>query len=113
MEPSIAEFLDAVAEMLTTQGTTSRDLLALQFDARTGDVKVLTRSTSHLEGYPELSQIIEMIVAACVEDRIGVGHLRRISFLEDAVTFEWSRGAGQSEVYMYPIEEVPPAETRH
>jgi len=113
MEPSIAEFLEAVAEMLTAQGTTSRDLLALQFDAKTGDVKVLTRPTSHLEGYPKLGEILEMIVTTCVEYRIEVSHLRSVSFFEDAVALEWLEGTGQGEVHMYPIEEVPPAETRH
>lgn len=102
-ETDAAEFLNAICESLSARGTSSRELVALEFDVQSANVKVLTRSKWHVEGYPELPEVLGKIGRDCVEDGINVRQLRKITFFEDEVAFEWMTAEGQREVYNYPL----------
>ena len=102
-ETDAAEFLNAICESLSARGTSSRELVALEFDVQTGNIKVLTRSKWHVEGYPELPEVLGKIGRDCVENGINVHQLRTISFFVDKVAFEWMTAEGQREVFNYPL----------
>ena len=103
METDAAEFLNAICGTLSAGGTSSRELVALEFDARTGNIKVLTRSKWYVEGYPELPEVLGKIGRDCVEDGINVRQLRRITFFEHEVAFEWITAEAQREIYNCPL----------
>jgi hypothetical protein len=102
-ETDAAEFMNAICESLSARGTCSRELVALEFNVQSANVRVLTRSDWHVEGYPELHDVLGKIGRDCVEHGINVRQLRRITFLEDEVAFEWMNAEGQREVYNYPL----------
>jgi hypothetical protein len=54
-ETDAAEFLNAVCADLNERGTSSRELVGLEFDAQTADIKVLTRAKWLVEDYPDLT----------------------------------------------------------
>jgi len=106
LELEAAEVLNALCAELTAQGTSSRELTALEFDPESGHVDILTRERAHAKGYPDLVSTLKNIGQTCAKDRIGVQQLRRIEFLEQEIKLELiSRSGNQTIVYSYPIEE--------
>jgi len=101
------DFFRALCQDMTERGTTSRELVALEFDPESGDISVLGGAAVHAAGYPALETILEEIGRACVADGIAVHQLRRITFLEEQVTLEWVSRTGKWELHTYPIEEKP------
>jgi hypothetical protein len=100
---SIREFLNAIAEELETRGTTSRDLVMLQFEADSGDLRVLVDRKPHPAYYPSLGNILGMVCATCEEDGITLAELERITFFDTEINLECSSLGGEA-VYTYPIE---------
>ena len=99
---SVREFLNAIAEELETRGTTSRDLLALQFGAESGDLRVLVGRKPRLASYPSLENIFGRVCDTCEEEGITLPELERITFSDTKVNLECSSLAGEA-VYTYPI----------
>jgi hypothetical protein len=102
---TVAKFLNELWVHLASEGTSSRDLVAIEFDSARGDVDVLTQSGVHAEDYPDLLSILRNIGRTCTQDRIAMQQLRRISFADDEVNLELvSRSGVQQVIYAYPIE---------
>jgi hypothetical protein len=101
------DFFKALCQDMTERGTTSRELVALEFDPESGDISVLGGAAVHAAGYPALETILEKIGRACVADGIAVHQLRRITFLEDQVILEGVSRPGEWELRTYPTEERP------
>jgi hypothetical protein len=102
----VAELLNVLCAKLAAEGTSSRDLVAIEFDPDSGNVDVLTRDKAHVEGYPDLLSILRSIGRTCTQDRIEVQQLRRIDFAEEEINLELvSRSGDQQVVYTYPIED--------
>ena len=100
-------FLMQLAEVLSRNATTSRQLEALEFEADGRDVSMRVRRELHGNSYPPLRVILREIGQACRDEGIAVAQLRRISFLPDEVRVELAGGAGQpGKVYRFPIEGV-------
>ena len=100
---SVREFLNAIAEELETRGTTSRDLVMLQFEEESGDLRVLLGRNPHPAHYPSLEIILGMVCATCEEDGIALPELERITFFDTQISLECSSQGGEA-VYTYPIE---------
>jgi hypothetical protein len=101
---SVRKFLDAVAEALAAErGTSSRDLLALQFEKEGGDLRVLVGREPHPAGYPPLENILRMVIETCEQDGITVPQLQRITFFDSEINLECARPEGAA-AYTYPIE---------
>jgi len=100
-------FFKTLCQDMTKRGTTSRELVALEFDPESGEISVFGGVVVHAADYPALETILEKIGRACVADGIGVHQLRRITFLEEQVTLEWVSRTGKWELHTYPIEERP------
>jgi hypothetical protein len=112
MDLSVTQLLHAVYAELAAEGTTSRELAAIEFDPN-GNVDVLTREEAHVEGYPDLVFIFGTIGQTCEKDRIGAQQLRRISFLKEEFKLELiSRSGDQEVIYSYPIEATTKAPNR-
>jgi hypothetical protein len=99
------DFFKALCQDMTERGTTSRELVALEFDPESGEISVFGGAAVHGAGYPALKTIFERIGRACVADGIAVHRLRRITFLEEQITLEWVSHTGKWELDTYPIEE--------
>jgi len=102
---SIREFLDAIAQDLAASGTSSRELLALQFDQDTENAKVLIGREPHAANYPSLEHIFGMVAQSCEENGISPQHLQRITFFDTEINLECSGPDGEA-VYTYPIESL-------
>ncbi len=112
MDLGVVKLLNAVGADLAQEGTRSRELVAIEFDAD-GNVDVLTRKGSHGKGYPDLDSIFRTIEQTCMKDRIGAQQLRRISLLDQEIKLELvSRSGDQEVVYRYPIETMSKAPAR-
>jgi hypothetical protein len=106
MDLGVAEFLNALCAELIAEGTSSRDLVAIEFDPDSDNVDVLTGMEPHLRSYPDLISILKAIGQTCSQDRIDAQQLRRISFLKEEIKLELvSRYGHQRIIYSYPIEE--------
>jgi hypothetical protein len=57
MDLGTAEVMNALCAELTAQGTSSRELSALEFDPESGHVDILTRERAHAKGYPDLVSV--------------------------------------------------------
>ena len=101
------DFFKALCEDMTERGTTSRELLALEFDPESGEVSVIGGAAVHAASYPPLKTILEMIGKACVADGIAVLGLRRITLWEEQITVEWVSRTGKWETHTYPLEQTP------
>jgi len=101
------DFFRALCQDMAKRGTTSRELVALEFDPESGDISVFGGAAVHAAGYPALETILEKIGRACVADGIAVHQLRRITFLEDQVILEGVSRTGEWELRTYPTEERP------
>jgi len=99
---SVREFLNAIAEELEDRGTSSRDLLALQFEAESGDLKVHVGRKPRPAHYPSLENIFGRVCDTCEEDGITLPELERITFFDTKVNLECSSPGGEA-VYTYPI----------
>ena len=88
MASNAAEFLNEVCERLTEGGETSRDLAALKFDSEIEHFDVLIREEPHVNGYPELADILDELSHACAEHGVAIRQLRRIIFSEEEITLE-------------------------
>jgi hypothetical protein len=99
---SVWEFLNAIAGDLTRRGTTSRDLVALQFELRNGNLKVLIGSKRHPENYPSLEEVFRMVSHTCEQDGIALRELEQITFFDTEINLECSGHDGEA-VYTYPI----------
>ncbi len=100
---SVQELLSAIAEELDAWGTTSRHLRALQFEARSGNLRVFVGREPHPAGYPSFDNILRMICATCEEDGINVPQLELITFFDTEINLECSRMDGDA-VYTYQVE---------
>jgi hypothetical protein len=100
---SVREFLKAVADDLANRGASSRDLLALQFEAERGNLKVLLGRERHPAHYPSLEDIFRMVSTTCEQDGITMRELERITFFDTEINLECS-GHGGEAVYTYPIQ---------
>lgn len=100
---SVREFLDAVAEALAERGTSSRDLLALQFAEKNGNLKVLVGRDPHPADYPPLEDILRMVIETCEQHGITVPQLQRITFFDSEINLECASPEGDA-AYTYPIE---------
>jgi hypothetical protein len=107
LDLTVEDFFKALCQDMTERGTTSRELVALEFDPESGEISVLGGVAGHAADYPALKAILEKIGRACVADGIAVHQLRRITFLEEQVTLEWVSRTGKWELHTYPIEEKP------
>jgi len=101
------DFFKALCQDMSERGTTSRELVALEFDPETGEISVVGGVAVHAAGYPALETILEKIGKICVADEIGVHQLRRITFLEEHITLEWVSRTGKRETHTYPLEQTP------
>ncbi len=101
------DFFEALSQDMIERGTTSRELVALEFDPESGEISVFGGAAVHAADYPALKTILEKIGKICVADEIGVHQLRRITFLEEHITLEWVSRTGKWELHTYPIEERP------
>jgi hypothetical protein len=102
----VAELLNALYGELAAEGTSSRNVVAIEFDPARNTVDVLTGEEPHLRSYPDLISIFRAVRQTCSQDRIDANQLRRISFLEEEVKLELvSRSGDQRIIYSYPIEE--------
>jgi hypothetical protein len=100
---SVREFLNAIADDLTMRGTSSRDLLALQFEVQSGNLKVLVARVRHPANYPSLEDIFRMVSHTCEQDGIIVRELEQITFFDTEINLECA-GHGGDAVYTYPIQ---------
>jgi len=100
---SVWEFLNAIGEELETRGTTSRDLVMLQFEPGSGDLRVLVGRKPHPAHYPSLENILGMVCVTCEEDGITLPELERITFFDTEINLECSSHDGEA-VYTYPIQ---------
>jgi hypothetical protein len=106
MDLGVEDLLNAVRADLVREGTSSRDLVAIEFDAA-GNVDVLTLKQSHAVGYPDLAAIFRTVGQTCLKDRIGVRQLRRIELLDGEIRLELlSRAGEQHIVYHYALDEM-------
>ena len=106
MNLDAAEFLEALCARLVADGTSSRQLIAIEFDANGAKMEVLTGKKAHAAGYPDLAIVLEIVEETCARYRIGARQLRRISFMEEEIKLEVeSRSGDQTIVYAFPIEE--------
>ena len=105
MDLNAEDFFKALCQDMTDRGTTSRELLALEFDPESGEISVFGGAEVHAADYPALETILKNIGKICVADGIGVHQLRRITFLEEQIVLEWVSHTGKWELRTYPIEE--------
>jgi hypothetical protein len=105
----VAGLLAELEDELDSRGTTSRDVLAVAFDAADGAVRVALRRPPLDAGYPQLSVVFAEISRACAQDQIGVSQLKRIFFLEKEVKLELVNASGEAEVYVFPIQPATTA----
>ena len=106
MNLDAAEFLEALCAELVADGTSSRELIAIEFDPNGDKVEVLTGKKVHVAGYPDLATVLETIGETCARDRIGAHQLRRINFMEEEIKLEMvSRSGDQTIIYAFPLEE--------
>ena len=77
MNLDAAEFLQAICAQLVADGTSSRELIAIEFDPNGDKVEVLTGKKAHVAGYPDLATVLETIGETCARDHIGARQLRR------------------------------------
>jgi hypothetical protein len=101
------DFFKALCQDMTDRGTTSRELVGLEFDPESWEVSVFGGAAAHAAGYPALETILKNIGKICVADGIGVHQLRRITFWEVHITLEWVSRTGKWELHTYPIQERP------
>jgi hypothetical protein len=100
---SVREFLNAIAEALAERGTTSRELLSLQFEAESGNLRVVVGRERRPTNYPSLEDILRMVCHTCEEHGIGVSELERITFLDADINLECVRFEGKA-FYTFPIQ---------
>jgi hypothetical protein len=106
MNMDAAELLEALCAQLIADGTSSHELIAIEFDPDGNKVELLTSKVAHGQGYPDLVSILETIGQSCAHDHIGAQQLRRINFLEEEIKLEMvSRSGDQTIVYAFPLEE--------
>ena len=101
---AVREFMVAIAEDLAIRGTSARDLLALQFEAGSLDIKVMVRPVPLAADYPELEEILDMVSETCEQDGIALSDIMRITFFDTEINLECSGVDGV--VYIYPLEPV-------
>jgi hypothetical protein len=106
LELKTEDFFKALYEDMTQRGTTSRELVGLEFDPESGEISVFG-GVLHATSYPALKTLFERIARVCVADGIAVHRLRRITLFEEQITLEWLCCTGESQLKMYPIEESP------
>ena len=107
MDLTAEDFFKALCQDMSERGTTSRELVALEFDPETGEISVVGGVAVHAAGYPALKTILEKIGKICVADEIGVHQLRRITLLEEQIAVEWVSRTGKWETHTYPLEQTP------
>jgi hypothetical protein len=100
---SVREFMNAVAEELAEQGTSSRDLLALRFESEA--LKVLVRPQPHPATYPPLEYILGMVCTACEQNGIALNDLEWLTFFDAEINLQFSGLEGEA-VYTFPIESA-------
>ena len=61
MDLTAEDFFRALCQDLAKRGTTSRELVALEFDPESGDISVFGGAAVHAAGYPALETILEKI----------------------------------------------------
>jgi len=98
--------LDAAYEILTGQGASSAELVAVGFPAGDGGIEILTRSRSRNHDYPDLIAILGQLGQMCVDESIEAHRLRRIAFLDDEIGLELIDADGEPEVYVFPIRPL-------
>jgi hypothetical protein len=103
----VVEYLNGVCADLTANGTTSRNLVALEFDPETAKIEVRIRETALEEGYPDLATVLRNIGQTCAEDHIGADQLRRVTFFADEIKLEFVSESDKKVVYTYPLVERP------
>jgi hypothetical protein len=94
----------AIAEELAIRGTSARDLLALQFEAGSLDIKVMVRPVPLAADYPALEDIFEMVSETCEQDGISLSDLGRITFFDTEINLECS--GFDAAVYTYRLNPV-------
>ena len=107
MDLTAEDFFEALWQDIIGRGTSSRELVALEFDPESGEISVISGAAVHAASYPPLKTILEMIGKACVADGIAVLGLRRITLLEEQITVESVSSTGKWETHMYPLEQTP------
>lgn len=100
----VREFMGAIADELAARGTSARDLVALQFEAASFDLRVIVRPEPHRASRPELGEIFAMVSETCKQDGIALSDLARITFFDTEINLECSGVDGA--VYTYPLEAV-------
>jgi hypothetical protein len=53
------DFFEALSQDMTERGTTSQELVALEFDPASGEISVLGSVAVHAAGYPALRTLLE------------------------------------------------------
>ena len=101
---TVREFMGAVADELAMRGTSARDLVALQFEAGSFDLRVIVRPEPHPASYPELVDIFDIVSETCEQDGIALSDITRITFFDTEINLECSGVDGA--VYTYPLEPV-------
>jgi hypothetical protein len=106
------DFFEALCQDMIGRGTSSRELVALEFDPESGEISVIGRTAPLAAGYPALRTVLKYIGKVCVADGIGVHQLRRITFFEGEIVLEWVSRTGKWEDRTCSIAEVlqPPAD---
>ena len=97
------EFLSQLCQDLTDNGATSRQLLALEFDAVGKHVNMLVRKEPHIEEYPDLGTIFSEIGRDCDQDGLSPHKLQRILFLQAEIKVALVEDGGQLIIYTYGI----------
>ena len=101
---TVREFMGAVADELAMRGTSARDLVALQFEAGSFDLRVIVCPEPHPASYPELVDIFDIVSETCEQDGIALSDIMRITFFDTEINLECSGVDGA--VYTYPLEPV-------
>jgi hypothetical protein len=99
---SVREFMGAIAEELAERGTSARDLLALQFEAGSGDLQVVVGREPHPATYPALEEIFGMVSETCEQDGITLAEVELITFSDTEINLKCAGDDGV--VYTYPLE---------
>jgi len=100
-----ASFLNDIADKLAKGSMSSRELASLDFEAEGRDISIRVRSSPHPSWYPPLGLILSQIGSTCVERRVSLSQLRRITFEEREINVELSqRDGGGGKIYTFPIK---------
>jgi hypothetical protein len=77
MNLDAAEFLQAICAQLVADGTSSRELIAIEFDPNGDKLEVLTGKKAHVARLPIWPQFWRPSGETCARDHIGARQLRR------------------------------------